>query len=78
MKTTDRIIDEYLQGDFENRLNLYLQYPLLREAFTEIDLAESPESEMNSTFSVRKNRFPCIVPQLKRYWHVCRVAFARL
>ena len=37
MNVTDRIIQEYKDGDFEKRLNLFLECPSLRMKFFEID-----------------------------------------
>lgn len=37
MNQTDRIIQEYRSGDFEKRLNLFLECPSLRTRFLEID-----------------------------------------
>jgi hypothetical protein len=45
MKNIDGIITEYETADFGRRLDLFLQYPLLRKAFAEIDqkCTEMPE-----------------------------------
>ena len=85
MKTTDRIIEQYRQGDFENRLNLFLECPTLREEFTQIDLAETADNAMNDAAAklqggVSKTRTPWIRSvslSMKRCWHHCRVALAR-
>ena len=37
MRTTHQIIQEYENGDFTERLHLFLQYPSLRQVFIDID-----------------------------------------
>ena len=85
MKTTDRIIDQYRQGDFENRLNLYLECPSLRDEFNRIDLAETDQNAKNGPVekpqpTVPETRIPWIRSlsiSMKRCWHHCRMALAR-
>ncbi len=36
----ERIYEDYRQADFSDRLNIYLQFPELRNDFLEIDLQE--------------------------------------
>jgi len=40
MKSTERILKEYRDADFEKRLNLFLECPSLRNQFIEIDQGE--------------------------------------
>jgi hypothetical protein len=77
MKPIDRIIKHYHRGDIEERLNLYLEYPSLREEFTQIDLADTTESDMEDMAHKRRSRSPRIAARLKRGWHLCRIALAR-
>lgn len=37
----EKIYEEYRSADFTNRLHIYLQFPELRNAFTEIDQKET-------------------------------------
>ena len=85
MKTIDRIIDQYRQADFEERLNLFLECPSLREDFTRIDLAETAVDDMSGAVEKPPNALPNESPSwirsvslsMKRCWHHCRVALAR-
>ena len=77
MKTTERIIDEYLQADFETRMNLFLQYPGFREDFTHIEMVESADNDAGDSVPQMQSRTRGIAPQLKKCWHFCRLAFAR-
>ena len=42
MRDIDSTIEEYRQGDFEKRLNLFLEYRALRSDFVQIDQDEAP------------------------------------
>ena len=40
MNQTEQIIENYKNGDFEKRLNLFLECPSLRDTFQKIDQEE--------------------------------------
>jgi hypothetical protein len=42
MKNLKTLTEEYRKGDFEKRLNLFLECPLLREEFIRIEKEEAP------------------------------------
>jgi hypothetical protein len=49
MREEESIIADYREGDFEKRLNLYLQYHSLRKEFLEIDRSEMAALRQNQT-----------------------------
>lgn len=42
MRNFKTITEEYRKGDFEKRLNLFLECPLLRNEFLQIEQGEAP------------------------------------
>ena len=40
IESHDKVMSDYTDADFNQRLNIYLQYPQLRSEFIEIDQAE--------------------------------------
>jgi hypothetical protein len=44
MKSTERFLELYREGDFEKRLSLFLECPALRSRFIEIDQSESSKN----------------------------------
>ena len=51
MNSTESILEQYREADFERRLNLFLECPALRTGFMEIDQSESSKS-----FSLKASR----------------------
>ncbi len=50
MNSTERILEQYREADFERRLNLFLECPVLRNRFSEIDQSESSKSSSMEAF----------------------------
>ena len=51
MKTIENIIEEYKKGDFEKRVNLFLECRELRSEFIEIDMKERKAKSLNPSYS---------------------------
>ena len=49
MRSTESILEEYKRADLERRLNLFLECPLLRARFSEIDQSEAAGSSLFET-----------------------------
>ncbi|MCG8615739.1 MAG: hypothetical protein MI802_05935 [Desulfobacterales bacterium] len=43
---TEQIIEQYRQSDFNDRLNMYMAYPELRDIFARIDSEDSAIGEL--------------------------------
>ncbi len=58
MNSTESILEQYRDADFEKRLNLFLECPALRTRFIEIDQSESSKSSSlevsRKDFAVKK------------------------
>ena len=67
MRDIINILDEYLKGDAQKRMNLFLSYRSLRSNFYEIERNESKEMEGRSfntanEITIRKRKRSRIIP----------------
>ncbi len=74
MKDIKTVKEEYQKGNFEKRLNLFLECPLLRDEFIQIELYEASAQSMHvSPLVVNESRkrksvfYPC--KRLSRWCH---------
>jgi len=66
MRNIKTITEEYQKGDFEKRLNLFLECPPLRDEFMKIEqdetLAQSAHLSQTATNQIRRKKsifYPC-------------------
>ncbi len=52
MEKQNIVLEEYRKGDFNKRLHLYLQFPIFREDFYEIDAKKEKEVESNQNRTI--------------------------
>ncbi|MBC8432245.1 MAG: hypothetical protein H8D96_10020 [Desulfobacterales bacterium] len=63
MNSTESILEQYREADFERRLNLFLECPALRTRFVEID-----QSESSGSSSLEASRKDVAVNRCCRVW----------
>jgi len=66
MRDIKTIVEEYQTGDSEERLNLFLEYPPLRDEFIQMEQGEAPaqgvrasHTDINQNHKTKSGFYPC-------------------